>query len=188
MEESTSDRNTEIEATPKETIWRQWMMVSIGLTALMSVLAIIVSVVALGSTSTTSPAPASAASTAASAPAAAPAPTSVKMIVKSDSEHGKKGPDGAWHDAFLPADWTVRAGQKVSVTVLNYDNGPHTFTSPTLGVNAVLPAATGNTPGQKTFTFTAPQAGSYQWWCTDPCDPWAMGHQGYMQGTVTVSA
>jgi plastocyanin len=189
MEDTTRDRNNQTEAPPKETIWRQWMMVSIGLTALMSVLAIIVSMVALGSTSASSPAPASAATSAASAPAAAPPPTSVKMIVKSDSQHGRKGPDGAWHDAFLPADFQVRAGQTVNVTVVNYDTGPHTFTAPTLGVNAVIPAATGNAPAQYTFKFTAPsQAGSYQWWCSDPCDPWAMGHQGYMQGTVTVGA
>jgi hypothetical protein len=40
-----------------------------------------------------------------------------------------------------------------------------------------------------TFTFTAPKkAGRYQWWCAVPCDPWAMAHDGYMRGYVTVSA
>src|SRR4029079_6149694 len=31
----------------------------------------------------------------------------VKIVVKSDEEHGKLGPEGTWHDAFLPADFSV---------------------------------------------------------------------------------
>jgi hypothetical protein len=39
------------------------------------------------------------------------------------------------------------------------------------------------------FTFKAPsQAGSYQWFCALPCDPWAMSHDGYMRGHITVTA
>jgi hypothetical protein len=34
----------------------------------------------------------------------------VKVVIKSDEEHGRKGADGNWHDAFLPADFSVRAG------------------------------------------------------------------------------
>lgn len=112
----------------------------------------------------------------------------ITLIVKSDSEHGKKGPDGKWHDAFLPANFTVRAGARVAVTVLNYDAGAHSFTAPSLHVNAVLRAATGSTPAKTTFTFTAPKrAGEYMWWCSRPCDPWAMAHVGYMRGYVKVA-
>jgi len=191
MDDLTGGPEDPVRAASKEKAWHEWMMVAVGLTALLSVMAIIVSVVSLSSSSTsTSSTPSAAASaTPASAPAATPPPTSVKLVVKSDSEHGKKGPDGAWHDAFLPADFTVKPGQTVNVTVYNYDNMPHTFTAPTLGVNAVLGPATGSSPHVSTFKFTAPsQPGAYKWWCSDPCDPWAMGAQGYMQGTVTVSA
>jgi heme/copper-type cytochrome/quinol oxidase subunit 2 len=78
----------------------------------------------------------------------------------------------------------------VSVTVTNYDSGPHSFTSPSMGVNEVIPGGGTATIGkQVTFTFTAPtKPGSYVWWCAIPCDPWAMAHDGYMRGIVTVTA
>ena len=41
----------------------------------------------------------------------------VKILVKSDEEQGKLGPEGTWHDAFLPADFSVKAGSVVRVTV-----------------------------------------------------------------------
>jgi hypothetical protein len=34
---------------------------------------------------------------------AAPTTASISLAVKSDTEHAKKGSDGNWHDAFLPA-------------------------------------------------------------------------------------
>lgn len=188
MEDSTLERVKDAEGVSKDRAWHEWMMIAVGLTGLLSIMAIIVSVVALGSTSSNSNATPAAAAAPASATVAAPPPTAVKLIVKSDAEHAKKGPDAQWHDAFLPADFTVKPGQSVDVTVYNYDSGPHTFTAPDLGVNAVIPGATGSAPHQTTFKFTAPsKSGSYQWWCSDPCDPWAMGHQGFMQGSVTVS-
>jgi plastocyanin len=114
---------------------------------------------------------------------------SVILNVKSDSEHGKRGPDGSWHDAFLPADFTVHAGSAVTVTVYNYDDMPHSFTSPSLGVDQTIPGGSISTPAKTTFIFTAPsKPGGYQWWCALPCDPWAMAHNGYMRGYVTVSA
>ncbi|MGZ4184366.1 MAG: cupredoxin domain-containing protein, partial [Solirubrobacteraceae bacterium] len=117
------------------------------------------------------------------------APQTINVAVKADDEHGRLGPDGKWHDAFLPADFKVRPGAKVTVTVANYDGGAHTFTSPSLGVNATLPAGSMKHPHQTTFTFTAPKkAGRYAWWCAIPCDPWAMAHNGYMRGYVTVAA
>jgi len=193
MDDSTHDvQNPGAEGEPsKERTWRDWMMGAVGVTGVMSVLAIILSLVAISSTSGNGNGAAQAAASAvpASAPAAAPGPAAVKLVVKSDSEHSRKGPDGTWHDAYLPANFAVRAGQTVSVTVYNYDTGTHTFTAPSLGINAVIPAGTDKAAHKVTFKFTAPsQPGSYQWWCSTPCDPWAMSEQGFMQGTVTVRA
>jgi plastocyanin len=118
---------------------------------------------------------------------AAPVVESVKLVVKSDEEHAKKGPEGTWHDAFLPADFTVKAGATVHVTVYNYDEGPHSFYAAGLGTNVTIPAGSESKPSKTTFTFHAPQkAGSYEWYCTMPCDPWAMSHLGYMKGDVNV--
>jgi plastocyanin len=111
----------------------------------------------------------------------------VKLVVKSDEQKGKKGSDGNWHDAVLPADFSVEAGDVVHVTVYNYDDMPHSFTSPGLGTNATIAAGAEEKPSKTTFTFHAPQkAGSYEWLCTIPCDPWAMSHEGFMRGSVTV--
>jgi plastocyanin len=112
----------------------------------------------------------------------------VKILVKSDEEQGKLGPEGAWHDAFLPADFSVKAGSVVRVTVYNYDEGEHTFTAPGLEANVVISAGTESKPSKTTFTFRAPpKAGRYEWFCALPCDPWAMHESGYMRGYVTVT-
>jgi hypothetical protein len=126
-------------------------------------------------------------SSGAAAIAAVPA-QSVSVAMKNDVEHGKKGPDGKWHDAALPANFSVRAGARVTVTLTNYDT-PHTFTAPGLGVNAVMPGGTANAPTVTKVTFTAPKTpGPYMWHCSIPCDPWSMMRMGYMMGTVTVKA
>jgi plastocyanin len=112
----------------------------------------------------------------------------VNIVVKSDGEHAKLGPEGAWHDAFLPADFSVAPGATVKVTVLNYDEGEHSFTAPMLGLNAVVAAGTPKEPKVTTFTFRAPaKTGSYMWFCAKPCDPWAMAHDGFMRGFVRVA-
>jgi plastocyanin len=112
----------------------------------------------------------------------------VKLVVKSDEQKAKKGPDGNWHDAFLPANFSIEAGDTVHVTVYNYDDMPHSFTSPELGVNQKISAGSEEKPSKTTFTFTAPhKSGSYEWFCALPCDPWAMNHIGYMRGRVTVA-
>ena len=101
------------------------------------------------------------------------------------------GPDGKMHDTYTPTDLAALAGQKVIVTLYNYDTGQHTFTAPALHLNVMIPAArrTG-VPAVKTFTFVAQQAGVYHWRCKWPCDDvakgWAMLHQGYMAGTITI--
>jgi plastocyanin len=129
-----------------------------------------------------------ASNTATSGGATASSAENVKLVIKSDEEKGKKGPEGTWHDAYLPADFSVKAGATVHVTVYNYDEGPHSFTAAQLGTNATIAAGTEDKPSKTTFTFTAPQkAGSYEWFCAMPCDPWAMSHEGFMKGRVTVT-
>jgi plastocyanin len=167
--------------------WREWTAIGVGLTGLLSVMALIVSVVALssGSGSTTTTVVQAATPAVSSAPT--PAPKSVNLLVKSDVQHAKKGPDGQWHDAFLGGNFTVHAGQTVNVTVSNYDDAPHSFTAPSLGVNETIGGATKAGAHTVHFAFKAPsKAGSYQWWCALPCDPWAMSHDGYMRGHITV--
>ena len=109
------------------------------------------------------------------------------------------GPDGNLHDAFAPCNFTVYAGQIVNLTVMSYDSGEHSFTSPALGVNfQILPTNTTGVPAISHFQFTAPSAGAYRWYCSYPCDTdaggWAMttgsdgqpDQIGYMGGYVTV--
>ena len=115
----------------------------------------------------------------------------VRIVIKSDDEHGKKGSDGKWHDSFLPANFKVHKGAKVVVTVKNFDDMPHSFTSPSLHVNKVIKAAkdvkNGKVKGVTTrFSFKAKRAGKFLWWCNKPCDPWAMAHVGFMRGYVKV--
>ncbi len=128
--------------------------------------------------------------TAAGGPAkAAVPPATLAIVAKSDAQHGRKGPDGKWHDAFLPADLTVRAGQRVTLTFANYDDMMHSFNAAQLHVNVMIPGAKGHAPGTATVTFTAPtRPGAYLWICAMPCDPWAMSHDGYMRGYVRVTA
>lgn len=109
------------------------------------------------------------------------------IVVKSDSEHAKKGPDGKWHDAFLPADFSLTAGQETTIVFVNYDESAHSLVSPSLRLMVRIPAAKGSTPGRATISFTAPKAGRYDWWCGNPCDPWAMMHDGFMRGYITVT-
>jgi FtsP/CotA-like multicopper oxidase with cupredoxin domain len=138
----------------------------------------------------------------------------VKLTIKADT---KRGSDGKTHDAFFPTtDLTVKSGQRVRVTIYNYDDMPHSFTSPGLakgaaipageeqtqgtpqdikvmpapgiGVDQMIPPASGNKPSMTVLTFTAPaKAGSYIWYCKLPCDAWAMSHNGYMVGRVKVT-
>ena len=108
------------------------------------------------------------------------------ILVKSDDEHGKKGPDGKWHDAFLPANPVLKAGQTTRITFVNYDGGAHSLVAPGLNLNVQIPAAKGSVPGRVSIVLTAKKAGRYDWWCASPCDTWAMTHNGYMRGSVVV--
>jgi plastocyanin len=155
------------------------------LTALLSVMAIVVSVVALaskGSTTTVqaaAPASGMAAGMASAGgsmpmPASTGKPVAMKLVMKSDSEHAMMGPDGKYHDAVMPANFTIHAGDRVTVTVYNYDDMPHTWTATDVGVNQSIPAGSQSMPSKTTSTFTAPSAGKYQWWCALPCDPYSV--------------
>ena len=112
----------------------------------------------------------------------------VSLAIKSDTEHAKKGSDGKWHDAYLPAAFTAKSGDKVVVTIRNYDPAPHTFTSTKLHLNVVLKSGSATRPSVTTFTFTAPKPGTYTWQCLGNCDSWAMNHLGFMKGRITVTA
>lgn len=132
------------------------------------------------------------------------------------TEKGYLGPDGLGHDTFMltglssaeaknPAvrsNLDVEAGDTVKVTVVNYDEGPHTFTSPELGVSEIVAPAKNadkGIPSKTTFTFTVKKSGKFRWYCTTPCDAkqkgWAMRQDrdgevskiGYMAGYVVAS-
>ncbi|MGA3060031.1 MAG: hypothetical protein ABSD92_06630 [Candidatus Bathyarchaeia archaeon] len=120
----------------------------------------------------------------------------ITLVVQSDLT---LGPDNQTHDSFVPCNFTVYAGQEVNLTVVNYDNGQHSFTSPTLNVSFQIPGSQVNgVPAVSNFQFTETKSGVYRWWCTIPCDTdsggWAMttgsdgqpGQIGFMGGFVTV--
>ncbi len=109
------------------------------------------------------------------------------------------GPDNKTHDAFVPSNFTVYAGQIVNLTVMNFDDMPHSFTSTSLSVNFQIPGTeTPGVPAVSSFQFTPTVAGVDRWWCAIPCDTdadgWAMttgsdgqpSQIGYMGGFVTV--
>ncbi|MGH2806062.1 MAG: cupredoxin domain-containing protein [Actinomycetota bacterium] len=74
--------------------------------------------------------------------------------------------------AFSPAKLSLEPGEEVSLTFVNDDSAPHTFTSEDLGVD--LSAGAGE---DATGSFTAPDSGSVEWQCTI--------HPA-MTGTITV--
>src|SRR5690242_1994511 len=71
----------------------------------------------------------------------------------------KAGSDGNKHDATLPADFSVRAGQTVRLTIYNYDDMPHSFTSPGLARGAAIPAAMQQMQGTAQDLKVMPMAG-----------------------------
>ena len=104
---------------------------------------------------------------------------------------GKLGPDGKLHDAFSPADITIEKGVPVHMTIYNYDNMKHSFTSGALGINFLAnPSKKNGAAGVASYTFTPKKEGNYSWQCIYPCDlpnkQWAMSHKGYMQGIIHV--
>lgn len=128
-------------------------------------------------------------------------PQVVTMYVFGGRE-GIKAADGHPHDAFVPSSVVVRAGAPVLVRVINYDEGPHTVTAASLGLDAVVRPGRQRRDGtiapvETTFTFTPRKKGLYRWHCEVPCDDerghWAMtpgydgpDRDGFMAGTFVV--
>lgn len=116
-------------------------------------------------------------------------PAQVNMVIVPGV---RLGPDKKMHDAFTPTDFSAKAGQKIVLTVYNYDGGDHSITAPALSLNLVIPGAKQDgVPAIKTFTFTIKKAGAYHWLCVVPCDDdakgWAMSHDHYMAGTIMIT-
>ncbi len=122
----------------------------------------------------------------------APRPVITKQVVKvngtapvagtiymSVSPGIKPGPDGKLHDAFSVTSFEVHAGRPVTLVIDNTDTVPHSITSPSAGVNIVA------RPGTHSYTLLVEKTGVFQWYCTYPCDPYSMMHDGYMRGTIT---
>ncbi len=116
-------------------------------------------------------------------------------------DEGLVGSDGKKHDTFYALGATsVKVGQEVTISVANFDDVAHTFTSPELGINIMLQPAKGkDDPSIGTYTFTASKAGKFRWFCAIPCDTdtdgWAMkvgpngiGVDGFLAGYITVGA
>ena len=112
---------------------------------------------------------------------AAALPPVAKVVSVSAIAEYKPGPEGEKHDAFTVTDFAVRAGQPQELKIDNTDSVPHSITAPEAGVNIVVK------PGTHTYTLVVKQPGRYLWFCTFPCDEWAMQHPGYMSGYITVS-
>jgi heme/copper-type cytochrome/quinol oxidase subunit 2 len=93
----------------------------------------------------------------------------------------KPGADGKLHDAWSQTDFAVHVGQPVKLVVNNTDDVPHSISSPAAGVNIVA------RPGTHTYTLLVTKAGTFQWFCGQPCDPYSMTHDGYMHGTIVAS-
>lgn len=115
-------------------------------------------------------------------------PKAIAIDVKSDAESARLGPDGSYHDAFVPSALTLRAGVPVTITIYNYDDMPHSFTSPALSLDQFVSGGDARSPSKVTFTFTPTKPGVYVWYCATPCDDWAMTHDFFMLGNITVTA
>ncbi|HTZ88205.1 MAG TPA: hypothetical protein VMB05_16185 [Solirubrobacteraceae bacterium] len=93
----------------------------------------------------------------------------------------KPGPGGERYDAFSKTNFTVKVGQPVQMTIDNRDDVVHSITSTAAGVSIVV------MPGTHTYTLLVRKAGRFKWVCAYPCDPFSMGHLGYMQGYITAT-
>ncbi len=112
----------------------------------------------------------------------------VKLEINAPPLGGVKGSDGLIHDAFVPGTFTMKVGTTYDVTIYNYDTQSHSWMAPDFNVSAVAPAGSATSPTITHFTIKPTKAGTFQWFCPLPCDKWAMAHNGYMRGYVTVVA
>jgi heme/copper-type cytochrome/quinol oxidase subunit 2 len=91
------------------------------------------------------------------------------------SSLGIKGPDGLPHDIMVPSNFVLKVGVPVTLTVVNYDEGPHSITAPNLGLNLMLKSGKEQPdksviPVTTTFNFTPAKKGVFRWFCALPCD------------------
>ncbi len=102
--------------------------------------------------------------------------------------YGKPAPWSAQiQDAFIPALFSVRAGQKVHVSITNFDKEKHSFTAPKLHLDVVISPGSARRPRTTSFSFTPRSPGIYYWHCRFPCGR-GMHVLGYMMGEVVVTA
>ena len=117
---------------------------------------------------------------------------------------GLVGPDKLHHDSFIPSSFVLKAGEPVQLTIVNYDDAPHSITAPDLGLNIMVKPATHEAssdqvmPVTTSFTFTPTKKGQFRWHCIFPCDKgsgqgWAMksafdgqDSDGFMAGYIEV--
>ncbi len=114
---------------------------------------------------------------------------------------GILGPDGKGHDTIVPTNFVVKAGIPVNLEIINYDEGAHTITCKSLGLDIQIKGGheVGNTvqPVTTKASFTPSKKGTFRWYCALTCDAgghgWAMeqgyagpGKEGYMAGFIVV--
>lgn len=134
---------------------------------------------------------------------AQPTANHLTLYVMAD-DMGLVGPDGKHHDSIIPSSFVLKAGEKVVLTIVNYDDMMHSITAPGLNLNVMIKAAkhvAGSdepAPVTTTYTFTPTKKGQFRWNCAIPCDKgdghgWAMskgfdGHSrdGFMAGYIEV--
>lgn len=135
-------------------------------------------------------------------PKASPSPVAVANAAQAQTVYlymdilpgFKLGADGKLHDAFSPWQLKVPAGAQVVLTVYNWDDMGHSFTSKALGVDETFaPAPKAGKASVTVIKFTAPEKpGTYEFHCKIPCDlendEWSMGQTGYMIGQIVVVA
>jgi hypothetical protein len=109
------------------------------------------------------------------------APVVQAMVYLTVSPGVKPGPDGKLHDAFSVTNFYAHVGQPVKLVINNTDSAVHSIVAPDAGVRITVK------PGVHTYTLIVRKAGRFQWMCMMPCDPYSMGHNGYMRGYITVS-
>lgn len=120
---------------------------------------------------------------------------------------------GDRHDIIAPSTFVVKAGQTITLTAWNYDDGQHSMTlddpSQIPGFNFIIAAGKKNadgtvSPTMSTVTFTAPSVAKGKildiaWYCAFPCDGPdhrgmlvqgnnLRGYDGIMAGHIVVMA
>lgn len=103
-------------------------------------------------------------------------PAALKLYV---APGWKPGPGGQKYDAYSQTNFRVNVGQAVRLTITNRDDVPHSITSSEAGVNILVK------PGTHTYSLIVYKAGTFEWHCAYPCDPYSMNTPGYMRGFIT---